>query len=394
MLFMKFIFLKKKRLPLVLFNSLYAIANLLWTVIISFLIIKWASVDLWGEFMTLAALIMLGNHFVKWGNKTYLLKEFSAKPASIKTIWNAVFIARLPLFLIVFLAATLYYLNKPMLMVLIGLWLLSDYISSSFEAHLIYFKKFKRFFLIEIGIIPFAIIVLYLFKENLSLFILVIIYAGRICIKALGALIVFKKSYLLKFYRPSYKLLKKVSPFFLIGLIGMLNSKIDFYSVLYFMSDTDIGKYHILSNFVLFGITIGSFIIIPFEKNIYRLSTHKVNKIALNFFTLGLFISSLWMGVSKLFITTFYQIEFPLIYYAIGILYILPIYYYWPILHKLYAADKTKSALKVGLISVLINAIFNILLIPIYGILGALISTTLGQIVLLIGYISISKKNE
>jgi len=391
---MKFIFLRKNRLPIILYNSLYSVANLFWTVIISYLVIKWSSVNMWGEFMTLAAIITLGTHFVKWGNKTYLLKEFSANPSGIKETWNAVFMARVPIFFIIFFSTILYFFNDTLFIIIICLWILSDYIFTSFEAHLIYFKKFKLFFLIEIIIIITLIIVLYLYRDIITLQLLIILYTTRLLIKAFIALGIFTKSYTLKFKKPSLSLLKKVSPFFFIGLLGLLSSKIEFYSILFFLNDDDIGKYHILSNFVLFGITIGSFIIIPFEKNIYRLTSKKISKIALNLFTLGIFISCTWMLISKLIISKIYKIELPIIIYLIGVLYILPIYYYWPILYKLYAKDKTISTLKIGLISVLVNLIFNIILIPVYGILGALISATIGQIVLLIGYLIISKKHE
>lgn len=391
---MKFIFLKKKRLPTILYNSLYSTANLFWTVIISYIVIKWSSVNMWGEFMALAAIITLGTHFVKWGNKTYLLKEFSANPSNLKETWNAVFMARIPIFFILLFSVVLYFFNNTTFVIIICLWILSDFIFTSFEAHLIYFKKFKLFFLIETIIILISIIILYFYRNIISLQLLIILYTVRLLIKALMSLGIFINSYKLKFIKPSLLLLKKVSPFFFIGLLGLLNSKIDFYSILFFLNDDDIGKYHILSNFVLFGITIGSFIIIPFEKNIYRLTSKKVNKIAINFFTLGIFISCSWMLISKFIISKIYQIELPIIIYIIGILYILPIYYYWPILHKLYAKDKTVSTLKIGLISVLVNLIFNILLIPVYGILGALISTTIGQIVLLTGYVIISRKDD
>ncbi len=391
---MKFIFLKKKRLPIILYNSLYSIANLFWTVIISYLVIKWSSVNMWGEFMAMVAIITLGTHFVKWGNKTYLLKEFSTNPSDIKEIWNAVFMARIPIFFIILFSIILYFSNNIFFVIIICLWILSDYIFTSFEAHLIYFKKFKLFFLIEIIIIVISIIILYLYRGVISLQLLIVLYTVRLLIKAFLTIGIFTNSYKLKFKKPSLLLLKKISPFFFIGLLGLLSSKIDFYSILFFLNDDDVGKYHILSNFVLFGITIGSFIIIPFEKNIYRLTSKKISKIALNLFTLGIFISCSWMLISKFIISRIYQIEFPNLIYIIGILYILPIYYYWPILHKLYAKDKTVSTLKVGLISVLVNLIFNVLLIPIYGILGALISTTIGQIILLTGYIIISKKND
>lgn len=389
MIFEKFIFLKQNRLPIVLYNSLYSIANLLWTMLISYVVIKKTSVDFWGEFMTIFTIITFGTHLVKWGNKTYLLKEFSSNPAQIKNIWNTAFYARIPIYLIVSLIEIWYYQYDLNILLLVLLWILSDYIFSSLEAYIVYFKKFKTFFILDLVFILMVLSIL--FTNGITIKLLLFIYTIRIFIKSIVTVFLFRKNLSFIIKKIDVSLLKKITPFFFIGLIGFLNSKLDFYATLYFLSDTEIGKYHILSNFILFGITLGSYIIVPFEKNIYRLQTQKVKKIAFNFLGLGVFISLLWMFVSKFIILNIYGIDFSTNIYFIGFIYILPIYYYWPILHKLYSKDKINATLLVGLLSVIVNAIFILFLVPLYGIKGTMISAIMGQLVQLIGYIILSR---
>ena len=71
-------------------NLILPIGNL----VLSFLVTKFASVQLWGEFIEVLIIAQLGAHVVSWGNKEYLLREFSLRPAQISKIWQTSLISR------------------------------------------------------------------------------------------------------------------------------------------------------------------------------------------------------------------------------------------------------------------------------------------------------------
>lgn len=63
----------------------------------AFLVIRFASVDTWGSFVRALIVAQLAAHIAGWGNKDYLLREFSRYPGRLAATWQKNLITRLVL---------------------------------------------------------------------------------------------------------------------------------------------------------------------------------------------------------------------------------------------------------------------------------------------------------
>jgi hypothetical protein len=94
----------RKRVLIVAANSANSLLVPLLSPLFSFLVIRLASVSLWGDFVKVLVVAQLAAHVAGWGNKDYLLRQFSRSPAQIAAAWQTNLFTRLGLFVIAALA--------------------------------------------------------------------------------------------------------------------------------------------------------------------------------------------------------------------------------------------------------------------------------------------------
>jgi hypothetical protein len=76
---------------------LYALNNIsapVFSIVLSFILIKRISLSFWGEFAALSLLANTCIMILGWGNKEFLLKEFSKNPSDMNANWQTNFICR------------------------------------------------------------------------------------------------------------------------------------------------------------------------------------------------------------------------------------------------------------------------------------------------------------
>ena len=66
----------------------------------AYLAIREGSQALWGSFVEVLISVSLASYIFVWGNKEFLLREFSLAPARIKQLWTGTIVARLSLMLV------------------------------------------------------------------------------------------------------------------------------------------------------------------------------------------------------------------------------------------------------------------------------------------------------
>ena len=102
------------RVKLVLVNILKQLLSQFLTLILSALIFKLYTKELWGEFSTYFLYINIITVIISWGNKEFLIREFSKSPSKIVKNFNQLFITRLILlpFAIIALLFPLFRMNQ------------------------------------------------------------------------------------------------------------------------------------------------------------------------------------------------------------------------------------------------------------------------------------------
>ena len=376
----------RRRLSLIAANSVHNLLLPILNIFISLLVIRFASNKLWGEFVYILILVNFATHILQWGNKDYLLREFSFNPAAMTTLWQKVLLSRLPL-LLLFIPFVLFLNLQLEIKLLLILWVLFAFVFQSFDVVIIFKQRFKTALFLDIIAILILIGCIIIFRKTLSRNLLILLFTLQALLKILSLGYVFRKDLfgrVLGRIEPTF--LMMALPFFMVGFSGMLTSRMDLYCVAYFLSENDVGQYQVLVNLLLYLQGIASFIITPFIKYVYRFPEKTIKKTLYLMSAIGILINIPAIAAVYYVISYYYRFAFSLEMFFIGYLFIIPVYFYIVKVQVLFKNHQQKAVVFLCIFYAVINLILNIFLIPLWGIKGALISSAIVQWLLLLSY--------
>ena len=363
----------------IIFSTLKSLSPALVNVILSIIVIRYYSEDLWGKYSEQLLLINLLLMFASWSNKEYLLREFSIKPAQLKTIFWNVFFTR-ALFILPIILSVLIYSTESEVVVPATLLLLLKFLNNSFDPLYSYYKKFLPAFIIDLITSFISLLLIYYFYLKLNLMWLCWIIAIIEFIKIIWYSFVFKKEILFPTkISVDFNYFLRATPIFIIGIISFMQSKIDQFMVNYFLSDSEKAIYQVVTNLLLLLMAIPSYLTVPFMKNIYRMNNNALNKVAKKIIVLGCIISPIGVLCLSVVLSYVYRINLRTIDFILSVLYVLPVFYYsfkFYLIYKIHNDMKVTSIILAGFI---LNTVAGFFLIPNYGISGGLCSATIGQ---------------
>lgn len=375
----------RRRAQLILSNSINQIALILFSPLLSFLVIRLASVELWGEFVQVLIVVQLGAHIAGWGNREYLLRSFSRAPATIAWEWRSSLLTRFPLLLPLWIALALLF---PSMWPSLVAWSLALFFAQSYDVLVVFRKRFSTAAIVEVASLLAVLGAVVWARDSLSLGFLAALFAVVHILKALAYGLLFRQDVassrassstlstgLRRLYNPRYFTL--ALPFFLLTFSGMLQSRIDLYAVNIFLTPTDVAQYQVFINFLLYMQAAAGFIMQPFVKSVYRLDYPAIRKISFRLAILGCVIIPPGLVALALLLTRLYQIYLPAGMYVWGALYVLPIYFYLPTIYALYKAEQQNTVIKMNFLGVGLNFALSLILLPRVGMEGAVISAAL-----------------
>jgi O-antigen/teichoic acid export membrane protein len=154
----------------------------------------------------------------------------------------------------------------------------------------------------------------------------------------------------------------------------MLSSRVDQYTVSYFLPKETLGEYQVLKNFLIYFQSAASFMVLPFVKNLYRLKDDSMDKLSVRLFTAGIVLIIPMMAALYIIIEYVYGFRFTSDIYLYSALFILPGYYSSVIIYKLFKNSRQSIVVMVSVAGIVISLALNIILIPKMQSSGALIS--------------------
>ena len=353
----------------------------------SFLVIRLASVELWGEFVRVLALAQFGTHVVMWGNKDYLLREFSQNPAHLAQAWQTSLITRLALFTA--FAAALAGLGVPPLRLL---WLifmsLAIVLDQAYDVFVLYKRDFAYSIFVELcglALLAFPVISV---RHTLRLDGLIILFGVSNLSKAGLFLWRFRRHTAgLGAGRFDLNHLRLAFPFFLLGFSGLMQSRIDLYIISLLLSRKEIGQYQVFTNLIICAQSVSGFVLVPFAKNLYRLSYSAILKISVRLFGLGLITAAAALPAIHLALRALYHIELSPVFLVWGALFVWPIYFYLPIIYALFKADQLMAVILINFAGMGVTLGLSLLLLPRLGMLGAVAASAATQWLMLAAYL-------
>jgi O-antigen/teichoic acid export membrane protein len=375
----------RRRLLLVATNSLNSLLLPLVNIAVSLLVVRLGSVELWGAFVSVMIVVQLGVHVIGWGNQEYLLRQFSRAPARLGQTWQSSLLTRLlllPLF-----TAVIILLGWPAQQALLAtVWTVGLVLAQSFNVLVVFRRAFLAAIAVELVSSGVTLTVVFVQGPVLSVDSLLLLFAVTSLARALALGLVFRQE-VSQSQAPASPAEPRQAidlyyfqlalPFFLLGLSGLLQSRIDLYSVSYFLSKQEVGQYQVFLSLLLYLQAIANFILQPYVKSIYRLDETIIWKIALQLFGLGwLLIVPAMLAVAWV-LATLYGFNPPPSFIVLGGLYVLPIFFDLPIIYALYKADRTATVISVNLTGFTLNLLLNIWLLPRVGLVGAILASAI-----------------
>ncbi|HTB30470.1 MAG TPA: polysaccharide biosynthesis C-terminal domain-containing protein [Bacteroidia bacterium] len=370
--------LYRQRILAVLWNMLKQTVVPVLGLLLSWVITKKFSIELWGAVTQITLWVSIIIHLSSWGNTEYLLKEFSAQPGKLKLRWQSCFIDRLPVLLITCCGILVYY--RDTLGIIMVFWCLIEFIYQSYEPVINFYKRFMISVIAEVAGAIVLFILLFAFRVHIDLFLIIALLTIADLCKTIVVIVYFSKDLLpFKTYRPDAKYYTNALSFFLLGFVGLLYSKADLIYVTAYMNHHDIAFYQIATNFFSFAKSGASMLILPFVPVLYRLKKNLVDTLSIRFTTMGIGLSIFSFIVIYFILTIGYKFEVGFPFILAGFLSIIPAFYSYSIVIFLFKHNKQNKVVSYGVVGILLTLLFNALLVPHFGITGAIIASTLAQ---------------
>ncbi len=362
------------------------------TSLVSLIIIRLFDVELWGSFVIFLVGVELLTNLFNWGQKPYLLREFSLSPNTIGQQWSRATFARLPmLFLIVIFLWVVPSFQAYFFPLL--LWIFFKWFAFLFEPIIQFHRKYKWSIIAELAAITTALTSIFFFKEGMQLtdvIYLFVLSSGVRCLVLLPLLSEWKASpFSVKLLRTELLL---AFPFFALSIAGLLQTKGDLYVVTYLLSKQDLASYQIILSFLLLGQSFSAIVLGPFQKNIYRWQGRNFQKLKKSYLQIGLattlvFSIALYYGLKYV-----YLIDLPLSYMLLFFMYLYPLFLYFIESQILLKHKNEKQLLRYNIVASGCNIVLSLVLVSLYGMSGALLGGIACRLILGRLVISRSKK--
>ena len=357
---------------------------------VSLAVIRLVSAERWGGFVSWLIIAQFAAHIANWGNRDYLLRRFSRAETTSASDWHSSLQTRVILLIFFAFTSPLWGWGLPKSALLI-LWALLLFLRQSFDVFITFYRTFLLAFALELIGIALTVAAIISWRDTLTVEQLVLVFCATTFLKTLALLWRFrsdvKPSPKQGLLRIDYNLhLRQAGPFFLLGFSGLLQARIDLYSVDAFLSAEKLAQYQPFTNWLIYVQAIANFIVLPFVKNIYNAPYAILLKQSRRLFALGCLITppAIW-GIRWAFINV-YQFNLPPAIWVLGGLYILPIYFYLVLIYTLYKADRERWVIGFNLGFAALNLGLNLLLVPRLGMVGATAATVVVQWGMALGY--------
>lgn len=380
-----------RRLSVVVFNVARNLALPAVNIGLSWIVIFFLGKPFWGEMVGNFIAIGVAGLFMSWGNKEYLLREYSLMPAMISRFWQHSFLTRSLLLVIPVAAFLLIYPWSESLWMCV--WLLGGFVAQSLESVIEYTRRYTLALVVEL--ITFLLLAgaVWWFHEQVDALLLLKFLALASGLKGVLLLVWLSDEVLsTSHWRLAPEMLGYMLPFFLIGLSGMLQSKTDLYLVNALVPKEEVGTYHVVVNLWLYSQALAGFMLVPYARNLFRMLDESILRLAINFAVVGIVTILIVFPCIYLLLAYGYDFQLSWDFYLYGALFAWPIFWYLPYIFLMYKHGRERTVMWVNFLGAGINCVFTWWLLHELGVAGALLGSAIAQWLLLITYLLLNRK--
>ncbi len=348
--------------------------------LVSFIIIRFYSKDIWGQIAVVLLYANLIIHIVSWGFSDYLIRKFSTDPGSMRDKWVEILNNKFLLFIPFAVFIGIYFKNQTTA-ILICSYVLLKIISGSYDPIIIHTKKYFLSILSELVYISTVILTICSFpKEEINeTKLLLSLSIGELCRTSLLILVCKKNVFPAITFKIIFLNYKSAFSFFLLRFTGLTQSRIDQIFVNHYMNNAEKAFYQVLATLLLFSLSIPDIIVTPYLKNLYRSKIEVIRKITNRILLISIITIPLSIFSTEFILVKFYKFEFNNDLLLPCTLILFPSYYLVTKFYLLFRINKTNWVVLLSFIGTVINATACAMFVPAYGLYGALWSTAISQ---------------
>lgn len=362
--------------------------------LISLIVIRRTSTAVWGQVVAPMVVVQLAAHLVGWGNKEFLLREFSRSPARIARSWQTSAISRLALFVLL-LPGMLLVPSPPHLWWLAGFWCLGIAASQSLES-LVLFRKDFRFALVVEVTAGLLVLTAAGWPGSLPTVDRLLVWFAVAAWLRFAALIVRHRDVTLvrSDSRFDAGYFRQALPFFLLGLTGLLQSRADLYAATWMLAADSLGVYQTLTTMFLLLQSSALFALGPYARLLYRLRHDTIVRISRRLFVLGVAVTACGLGAIHFVLERLYRVPAGVGLLLLGAAIVLPCFYYVPVVYELFQLRRQSAVVWVNAAGALVSFALGLLLLPGLGVAGALIGAAAAQGLMLAVYVGLVRSSR
>ncbi len=345
----------------------------------AWLVIVFLGADaVWGAFVGAQIVVGLMVHVMSWGNKDWLLRRVSAVPADTGRLWQRALWARAR-FLPVAVVVVFFLGFDRATAVWISLWVGAAFLAQSLDAPILITRRFKMAIAVELAAFSTVVVALMLSAD--------VEPSGVIRAFALGAMaraglllvaLVGRLGPGLE-WTPEPGYIVSAAPFFLLGLSGMLQSKMDLYMATLFLDDAAVGRYQVIVNTFIMLQAGGAFLVVPFAKTLYRASDEVAAAFARSVWLVGVGLTAAGTGGAWLLLNRVYHFGMGPSWFVLGALLVLPVFGFAPRVYRLFREGRERAVVMISLVGAAVNLGVSVVLLKSLGAIGALVGSVLSQ---------------
>ncbi len=347
-----------RRMVAVIANTATQLLPYAGNLLISFIVINQYSADWWGKLNALQVFWVLAVAGMAWGNKEFLLREFSKTPSGIGSLWKGMLLARLPLLLLSVLLSFFMLSVSTQETIHLVIWLVAGYFSQSADVLVLYHKKFINGILAESLSIITGLLGLFLLRDKMSYQVLISILSVMQVVKAIVLLFFFYRMGSGKQQQENFSgwsSFRQASVFALLGFTGLFFSRSNLVCADIYLDDTSLAGFRVLIG-ILIMIQAGSaFLFQPFAGGFYRLDHQRARQLSRSFVLPGFVLSILVSLLLEPFMRIFFKMPLDLPSVVSSALFMFAAYISLPSAYELFRRNKVRTVVIINLVATLLQ---------------------------------------
>jgi O-antigen/teichoic acid export membrane protein len=369
------------RTRVVLTSSVFRLLSSFGTLIISSFVVRWFSTGLWGEIVYYLLLLDLGFVAINWGHSFYLSRQFSENPQLISNNFQKAFVSR-SYILILFVVVIFLLPVSIHIKVTLAACSLARFIYQAFDPLIQYHRKFLPGLILELAGIVAIVLPLIFLRSDVSLLTVLMLYAISFTFRAVITLIMFRSHIAgSRFPVDASTFLRPALPFLVLTLTAMLQQRMDLYVAALYLKTDKLAIYQVFLSLLLLSHVAASLLLSPFARNMFRLSHERLRKVERQFMFAGIFFSAISIVVIFIILKFVFEFHLSWMMYVCGYVYVLLYYFYQVRNYQFMKAHRQKEVALFSLVGCGLSLVLSFVLIPYYGMEGALIAGLSTQVV-------------